>query len=1564
MPYVPDQNGETHLSDIAAEHDACGVGFIYRTQRTYEVIADALNALSKMEHRGACSADGITGDGSGILTSIPVDIFAREGISLDERDAVAVLFTPKQLVNTGIAATHFLYRKEIERFVKTRGFDVKAWRAVPTSINTLGPIALESCPVIEHLVISYTGDLQGNALDLECTELRAALSVFVQEELNSADFYIASLCRTSIVYKAMTSSDGLRDFYDDLRDDLYKSKWAVFHRRFSTNTASKWALAQPFRHLAHNGEINTLRGNLNWLNARLAAIKSQGADASAVDYAGSDSSILDYAVENLLKHGDSIESAFMKLIPEAHEHHSHLKDDPEIEHFYEFYAAHQEPWDGPALVVFSDANIVGAILDRNGLRPARFTLYEDGSLILSSETGIDLSTDSPVLQKGRLGPGQMISVNLDTGVVSSDIELKKAVAKQHPYGQWLLRERRALKERQFSKEWSYSEEELNRRQIASGYTIEDIDSVITYMAINESEPVLSMGDDTPLAVLSKRPRKIFDYFKQRFAQVTNPPIDSIRERLVMSLTSYLGKRSIKLGAEPMLAQTILLPSPIINEQELEFIESLYDEYKWSRISVAFSPESKMKDALARISEEVAEQVRNGCLNIILSDRESNSNQICVPMLAAVGAVHHHLIKAGLRLDCSLIVETSECWTSHHVAALIAYGAECVVPYLAYETIRHWYWSDKIKALVHEASHDADNKNSANQKFAGLTCAAAQSNFKSLLESGLLKIMSKMGVSKLTSYIGAEIFECLGLGQDISDICFPGTPSAVGGLSCDDLEREIRNLHQRAYGINQPHLTNEGFLKNKRQGEYHRNNNELVAALHEAVKSKDLPASNENKKNNFESYKSLVLQQEPSALRDLLDIVSDRPSIALDEVEPVEAIVAKFCTGGMSLGALSKESHETLAVAMNRLNAKSNSGEGGEDPLRYKPIKVEEDGTSKDFPGMTGLRPGDSAASKIRQVASARFGVTPHYLASAEQLEIKIAQGAKPGEGGQLPAHKVSEYIAKLRRTEAGITLISPPPHHDIYSIEDLAQLVFDLKQVNPTAKISVKLVSEQGVGTVALGCAKAGADIVHIAGHDGGTGAAPISSIKHAGLPWELGLAETHRFLKTHRLRNRIIVRVDGGLRSGIDVVKAAIIGADEFAFGTIALLAQGCIMARVCHTNNCPTGIASQKETLRKRFHGNPDSVVDLFTFIAEEVRYLLADLGYRSLSELRGRTNLLQQRSDIDLQKCDGLELSAIIGKRQNAKGQFNGDSALVSASVSTDSQDDIKGLYEATICGVNELILNDPAVRRAVEEPSSIIKSYQLTNTDRAVGASLSGLIASVHGDTGFEGQIVLNFEGAAGQSFAAFNARNVMIVLKGEANDYVAKGMFGGEVVVRPPGEWTKHSTPVLVGNTCLYGAVGGRLMVAGLAGERFAVRNSGAQAIVEGVGDHGCEYMTGGSVLIIGSTGRNFAAGMTGGLAFVLDEDGDFASKVNKDCDKELYKLTPQSESTVLSLLEEHARLTGSTKARTIVQNWQDYRNKFVQVVPPAELDRAGLSSQDICPQDLLIHNDELVRDSA
>ncbi|MBX9724031.1 MAG: hypothetical protein K2X81_21675, partial [Candidatus Obscuribacterales bacterium] len=983
MPYVPDQIGAKSTTDVSTEHDACGVGFIYRTQSSYDVIADALTALSKMEHRGACSADGITGDGAGILTSVPVDIFEHEGIIIDEQDAVAVLFTPKRLAHNTTANAELFYRKEIERFVDSRRFVVKAWRQVPVSINTLGPIAAESCPRIEHLVISHTGDLTGNELDLAYTELRAALSVFAQETFAAPDFYIASLCRTSIVYKAMTSSDGLKDFYDDLRDDSFKSKWAVFHRRFSTNTASRWSLAQPFRHLAHNGEINTLRGNLNWLNARLAAAKTQGENASAVDYAGSDSSILDYAVENLLKHGDSIESAFMKLIPEAHEHHSHLKDDPEIEHFYEFYAAHQEPWDGPALVVFSDGNIVGAILDRNGLRPARFTLYEDGSLILASETGIDLSTDSPVLQKGRLGPGQMLSVNLETGLVSSDIELKKAVAKQHPYGQWLLRERRALKERQFSKEWSYSDEELSRRQVASGYTLEDIDSVITYMAVNESEPVLSMGDDTPLAVLSKRPRKIFDYFKQRFAQVTNPPIDSIRERLVMSLTSYLGKRSIKLAPEPMLAQTILLPSPIINEQELEFIESLYDEYKWSRVSVAFSAESNLKEALVRISEEVAAQAKSGCLNIILSDRETSPDQICVPMLAAVGAIHHHLIQSGLRLDCSIIVETSECWTSHHVASLIAYGAQCVVPYLAYETIRHWYWSDKIKALVHEASHgNAESNHSANEKFAGLTCAGAQSNFKSLLESGLLKIMSKMGVSKLTSYIGAEIFECLGLGTDITDLCFPGTPSAVGGLSCDDLEREIRELHQRAYSNSQVQLINEGFLKNKRHGEYHRNNNELVAALHQAIKSKDLPTATTNKKDNFDSYNSLVLQQEPSALRDLLEIVSDRTPISIAEVESVEDIVTKFCTGGMSLGALSKESHETLAVAMNRLNAKSNSGEGGEDPLRYKPINVEEDGTSKDFPGMTGLHPGDSAASKIRQVASARFGVTPAYLASA------------------------------------------------------------------------------------------------------------------------------------------------------------------------------------------------------------------------------------------------------------------------------------------------------------------------------------------------------------------------------------------------------------------------------------------------------------------------------------------------------------------------------------------------------------------------------------------------------
>lgn len=1536
------------------ERDACGVGFIYRREITRSTIDDALSALAQMEHRGATGADGVTGDGAGILTTIPKEIFRREGISIDAKDALAVLFIPDNLSKRRNSDLIAMHREYIEKFLKSKGFTARIWRPVPVVRNTLGPVALKHAPLIEHLIISCDRHLIGRELDRAYAELRVSLSQFMRFEIGEPDFYVSSLCRKTIVYKAMTTSEGLVDFYSDLRDPLFQSQWALFHRRFSTNTVSRWPLAQPFRLLAHNGEINTLKGNLNWLHARLSQsqldvqatwddTRNELTPGSKVDYAGSDSSVLDFCVEALLKDGDSIESAFMKLIPEAHEHHSHLNDHPEIQHFYEFFAPHQEPWDGPALVAFCDATTIGAILDRNGLRPARYSLYSDGTVFLASEAGLKISADADVVKRGRLGPGQMISVDIKTGKVKHDVEVKTEVATEQPFGQWLLKERRALKSGAFSKEWSYSSEELSSRQVAAAYTLEDVESIITFMAMNDSEPVLSMGDDTPLAVLSSRPKKMADFFRQRFAQVTNPPIDPIRERLVMSLTTYLGKRALSLRPDPALARTLLLPSPIINDDELNFIESLSPEFKTARVSTLFHESKSLDVAIKQLCNDVAELVRNDAVNIILSDREIDSSHLAIPMLAAVGAVHHHLIRTGLRLKCSLVVETAQCWTSHQTAALIAYGAQAISPYLAFETIRHWYWSDKVKALVNDGT---------NEQYRGLTVYQCQSNFRSVLESGLLKIISKMGVSKLTSYVGAQIFECLGLSREVVDLCFTGTNSPIGGMTFQDLEREIRAHHTKGFSP-QPALIDEGVFKNKRAGEYHRNNNDLVKALHTAVALRNSDADDEVRGSQYKEYSELVSQQPPSTLRELVEISSDREPIDLSEVESIESIVQKFCTGGMSLGALSKESHEALAIAMNRLNARSNSGEGGEDPVRYSKINVNADGTSPDFPGLTGLRKGDSAASKVRQVASARFGVTPEYLATADQLEIKVAQGAKPGEGGQLPAHKVSDYIARLRRTDKGITLISPPPHHDIYSIEDLAQLIFDLRQINQTAQVSVKLVSEQGIGPIALGCAKAGADIVHVAGHDGGTGAAPVGSIKHAGLPWELGLAETNRFLTENHLRNRVTVRVDGGLRSGQDVVKAAVIGADEFAFGTIALIAQGCIMARVCHTNNCPTGIASQKDTLREKFHGNPESVVEFFLFVAEEVRYLLASLGYRSLRELRGRTDLFSLKP-VKLAKCSQLDLSEIL----EYPGGSGFDEYDETTAITYGESSKTSSKRGANKCGLNELLTNDPEIVSAVENQSSIIKSYHITNVDRTVGASLSGLIATTHGDTGFTGQVVLNFEGAAGQSFAAFNAKNVLMYLRGEANDYVAKSMFGGEVVVKPDSSCNEES-PVIAGNTCLYGAIGGKLFIAGQAGERFAVRNSGAQAVVEGVGDHGCEYMTGGTVVVLGQTGRNFGAGMSGGIAIILDEDGSFIERANRDCDKKLYHLTAQSEALAKSLVEDHLRLTGSRKAQFVLEHWEDYRSKFVQLIPPAERERAGIT-KDSHPEIVVERRDRFV----
>ncbi len=1510
---------QSKFDSLFTERDACGVGLIYRPQASHEVVESALTALSRMEHRGACGADRDSGDGAGILTAIPWQVFEADGFKKQELAAVGVVYMPR-----GREAE---CRAEAEKFFCEEGLEVLGWRVVPTKTDVLGPLALSTCPTIEQIFIGRLSAIEDAELESRLMISRKSLINYVRTKDGCDDFYLASLSTRTIVYKGMVRASVLREFYLDLQNPLFASNFAVFHRRFSTNTFPRWALAQPFRMLGHNGEINTLLGNRTWMRAREPVLEHPAYYGREKDLqhvlsaSGSDSGNLDNALEMLVNAGHSPEGALMQLMPEAYRHQPALDDHPEIADFYDYYSALQEPWDGPALIVYSDGKTAGAILDRNGLRPARYSIHADGSFILSSETGVVPFPVESAIEKGRLGPGQMIVVDLETGEIKKNWQVKKSVALAHPYGKWIQTERKSLVRQEFSRpDRAIPAEQLLQEQLAFGYGKEDIFSIVGGMAQTASEPIFSMGDDTPVAVLSKQPRVLYDYFKQRFAQVTNPPIDPLREKLVMSLDTYLGRRTNLLRPAQFAAKALHLTTPILNELELESLDSIGADYVCQRISLLFDIDPVDLDAaISRVCRQAAEAVKNGKTILILTDRGVNSKQAPIPALLAVGAVHHHLIREGLRLGCSIIIETGQCWSTHHFACLLGYGAQAICPYLALETVRDWFYSGPVQAQVNEALYvGTDQPNLKITPFIGLTVHKAQLNYVKAVEDGILKIISKMGISVLMSYIGAQIFECVGIGPKVTERCFNGTTSRLGGLEIEDIARECLRFHQSAYSENAS-IVDFGNMVYRNGGEFHGNNPEVVRALHAGLGLNSKRDKKVTKEESFRKYSELIRNRDPYALRDLLEFKSDRAAIDIDQVESALDIVHRFCTGGMSLGALSKEAHEVLAIAMNRLGAMSNSGEGGEDPNRYYPIKnIQEDGTSPEFPGLVGLRTGDHAASAIRQVASARFGVTPEYLVTSKQLEIKIAQGAKPGEGGQLPAHKVSEYIAWLRRAKPGMSLISPPPHHDIYSIEDLAQLIFDLRQVNKEAKISVKLVSQIGIGTVAAGVAKADADIVQISGHDGGTGASPLGSIKNAGVPWELGLAETHQVLRTNQLRERVRLRVDGGLRSGWEVVTAAMLGADEFGFGSIALIAEGCIMARVCHTNNCPVGITSQKESLRKKFPGTPEPVVEFFLFIAEEVRHTLAQLGYRTVAEVVGRADLLQGRSDAHPHKVASLDLDFLLRVSKMERGPA-----------------ELPITPQRTL---NDDILSDDEIKNAIENQQIASKSYSISNTDRTIGARISGEIARRWGNDGFQGSIDLKFTGSAGQSFGAFNIKNLRLELTGEANDYVGKGMNGGRITIKPlQGIQYNSWQNVLVGNTCLYGATGGALYVGGQAGERFAVRNSGALAVIEGAGDHCCEYMTGGTVVILGALGRNFAAGMTGGIAYVFDETESVAALINNDEGKTLQRLSTAAVNSLKRHIEEHLSFTGSLRAQMILEKWDEYVPRFWQVVPLAEL---------------------------
>ena len=1554
---------------LIEERDACGVGFIANQNgaATHSIIEKALPALTCLEHRGGCSADQDSGDGAGLMTAIPWELlhswFAAEGIvpPAQENCGVGMMFLSQDEQQAAIA------RQVVEEMLLKRGLTLLGWRKVPIVPSVLGPQARENQPQIEQVIVS-SPDLAGDELDRHLFLTRRAIghALSNRPDFTRQDFYSCSFSCRTIVYKGMVRSAVLGEFYLDLKNPAYKSAFAVYHRRFSTNTMPRWHLAQPMRLLGHNGEINTLLGNITWMRARQANLAHPNWTQADIDTfnpivnsESSDSANLDNVMELLVHSGRSPLESLTILVPEAYKNQPDLATYPEIVDFYEYYSGIQEPWDGPALLVFSDGKQVGATLDRNGLRPARYCITKDGMVIVASEAGVVDIPEADIVEKGRLGPGQMIAVDLQTQEILKNWQLKQRIAKRHPYGEWLKQHRETLEPQPFAETATLDSQTLLATQTAFGYTAEDLDMVIVEMASSGKEPTFCMGDDIPLAVLSEKPQLLYNYFKQRFAQVTNPPIDPLREGMVMSLTVNIGLRGNLLQAVPENAKLIKIDSPILNDGELSFLKeqkSFPAKVLLTLYHIVAGPEG-LKDAVNKLCQEAADSVRSGAKILILSDRPSSTAGLStestyIPPFLAIGAVHHHLIQEGLRMKTSLVVDTAQCWSTHHFACLIGYGAAAVCPYLALESVRGWWADSKTQNLMKHG------------KVPNITVATAQAQYRKAVENGLLKIMSKMGISMLSSYQAAQIFEAIGIGGDLLDLGFKGTVSRIGGLTVAELAHEVMSFHSQAFPeLNAKKLENYGFVQYRRGGEYHMNSPEMAKALHKAVTSfnqgrrkkeegrreeeegskgngngaepemRPIGLKNSEAYDHYEVYKKQLETRPATALRDLLDFASDRPSIPIEEVESVADIFKRFATGGMSLGALSPEAHETLAIAMNRIGGKSNSGEGGEDPVRYNVLKdVSEAGFSETLPHLKGLQNGDTASSAIKQVASGRFGVTPEYLMNAKQIEIKVAQGAKPGEGGQLPGPKVSEYIAYLRRSKPGVTLISPPPHHDIYSIEDLAQLIFDLHQINPKAGVSVKLVSEVGIGTVAAGVAKANADVIQISGHDGGTGASPLSSIKHAGSPWELGLTEVHRVLMENNLRDRVLLRVDGGFKSGWDVIVGALMGAEEYGFGTVAMIAEGCIMARVCHMNTCPVGVTTQKEELRKRFPGTPEHVVNFFYFVAQEVQSLLAKLGYKSIADIIGRGDLLTMRAGVKLTKTQAINLDCLI-KLPDTK---HDRSFLIHGDVHTNGP------------VLDDDLLADAEIQSAIANQTSVSKSVKLVNTDRTVGARISGAIAKQYGNTGFSGQITLNCTGTAGQSFGAFNLPGMTLVLHGQANDYVGKGMHGGEIAIAPPADATYDASEnAIVGNTCLYGATGGTLLAAGKAGERFAVRNSMAKAVIEGAGDHCCEYMTGGAIVVLGKVGRNVGAGMTGGLGYFLDEDGTFPAHVNGEIVKMQRVSTAAGEAQLKDLIEAHRDRTNSKKAEKILANWAEYLPKFWQVVPPSEANSPEASEQKI-----------------
>ena len=1514
----------TGLYKPAHEHDACGVGMIcsIKNERSRKIVEDGLEILRNLEHRGAVGADPKAGDGAGILIQLPHEFFAAEaktlGFELPKPNhyGVAQLFTPRdESLRESIEAAY-------EAAARQEGLEVIGWRDVPVDTEVLGDSVKVTEPVHRQCFIARGADMKDDdTFERKLFVARKVASNKIRSEHAeaAADYYPVSCSSRTIVYKALTLADGLSQYFKDLQDERVISALALVHQRFSTNTFPSWPLAHPYRMLCHNGEINTMRGNYNWMAARQATMASPvfGDDMQKlwpISYEGqSDTACFDNALELLFQGGYSMPHAMMMMIPEAWAGNPLMDETRRA--FYEYNAALMEPWDGPAAMCFTDGRVIGATLDRNGLRPARYLETKDGYVLMASEMGVLDIPESNILRKWRLQPGKMLLIDLEQGKMISDEDLKADLASRHPYQEWLARSQIRVKDLpDVERAQPRSQVPLLKRQQAFGYTQEDVKFLMSPMAHTGQEAIGAMGTDTPLSALSSKSKNLASYFKQLFAQVTNPPIDPIREEIVMSLVSFIGPRPNLLDLEgTSTLKRLEVMQPILSNEGLEKIRTIGDiadnQFMTTTLDITFGAErgaSYMEQAIDSLCDRAESSVGHGYNIIILSDRLVGKERVAIPSLLACSAVHHHLIRKGLRTSVGLVVETGEAREVHHFATLAGFGAEAINPWLAFETLAE---------MRESIDPDADNWQ-------------INKRYTKAINKGLLKVMSKMGISTYQSYCGAQIFDAIGLSTEFVEKYFTGTHTAVEGVGLSEVAEETFRRHADAFG-NKPiyakNLDVGGEYAFRIRGEDHVWGPDTVADLQHAVRG-DLP-------EKYKSYAEAVNMQseQKMTLRGLFRIKmaeeTGRKPIPLDQVEPATEIVKRFATGAMSYGSISREAHTTLAIAMNRIGGKSNTGEGGEEVDRFTPMEN-----------------GDSMRSAIKQVASGRFGVTTEYLVNSDMIQIKMAQGAKPGEGGQLPGHKVDAVIAKVRHSTPGVGLISPPPHHDIYSIEDLAQLIYDLKNVSPTSDISVKLVSEIGVGTVAAGVSKARADHLTISGFEGGTGASPLTSIKHAGSPWEIGLAETQQTLVMNDLRGRISVQVDGGLRTGRDVIIGALLGADEFGFATAPLVAAGCIMMRKCHLNTCPVGVATQDPELRKKFTGTPEHVVNFFFYVAEEVRGLMAEMGFASLDDMIGQSDVLDTDRAMEHWKSKGLDFSKLFFKPQEAE--------TVDIRRTIDQQHPINDILDRKLIEV---------AAPAIADKTPVKADFPIGNTDRSAGTMLSGEIAKKYGHAGLpEDTIWLTMKGIAGQSFGAWVAHGVTLELIGEANDYVGKGLSGGKLIVRPdPESGIVPGDSMIVGNTVLYGAINGECYFRGIAGERFAVRNSGAIAVVEGTGDHGCEYMTGGIVVVLGETGRNFAAGMSGGIAYVLDESGEFEKRCNlsmvdlepvadeEEAMEKLHRSDIESHGMVdvmsnmtrfdaerlQTLIEKHARYTNSARAQEILANWDAYQSKFVKVMP-------------------------------